>query len=170
MNSQLIKRFIVYAIILLILQIPLLHNWVINGVAFPFPYIGFIILLPHFLGRSGQMITAFAVGLVVDIFSNTPGMHASMSVLIAYTRNNWLSVVTDVSDEDLELSVHHLGWIGMLLFVWPMVFVHHLGIFVLENEGVSDFLRVLAKSFWSSLLSFSIIMVAAIVAIRPKLR
>lgn len=170
MISTDLRRILIYLVLLVVIQVPLLQNWVLFGTAFPFPYIGFILLFPHRVMRSWHMIIAFLVGLLVDVFSNTPGMHAASSVAIAYSRNFWLSLATDVSDEDLDISIQHLKIFRFLFFVMPLVFFHHILLFLLENEGFTGFLRVLSKAFWSSIISSSIIVLAAIIAVRRKQR
>lgn len=170
MISADIRRILIYFLILVVVQIPLLQNWVLFKTAFPFPYIGFILLLPFAIARSWHMVVAFLIGLIIDIFSNTPGMHAAASVAVAYGRNAWLSVATDVGDEDLDITIQHLKILRFLFFIIPLIFIHHLFLFILENEGVSGFLRILSKSFWSALLSSSIVILAAMVAVRRKQR
>ncbi len=164
------RRILIYFLILVVLQIPLLQNWVLFKIAFPFPYVGFILLLPFSSPRSGHMVIAFFIGLLMDIFSSTPGMHAAACVAVAYGRNAWLAVATDVADEDLDITIQHLGILRFLFFIIPLILVHHLFLFILENEGVSGFLRILSKSFWSTLLSSSIVTLAAMVAVRRKQR
>lgn len=164
------NRLFVYCLMLVVLQIPLLHNWTVMGVAFPFPYIGFIILFPHTISRSWLMILAFLVGLLIDVFSNTPGMHAALSVLVAYLRMNWLGIFADLADEDLDISVGFLGILRMIFYCLGLIFVHHVLLFILENEGISGFLVLLNKSFWSAILSLVLVLMATFVAVRPKKR
>ena len=168
MNSDFIRRIVIYAVLLVILQIPMLRNWTVYGVAFPFPYIGLIILLPQFVSRSWHMVLAFFLGLIVDVFSNTPGMHAAASVFIAYRKHAWLGVSADQLYVDFDISVQSLGLARFVIFCMPLILVHHIMLFVLENEGFGDFIWTLNKAFWSSLLSFSIMLLTALAAIRTK--
>ncbi|MCB0652957.1 MAG: hypothetical protein KDC85_16885 [Saprospiraceae bacterium] len=53
----------------------------------------FIILMPFGTSRPLQLFLAFALGLFVDIFYESPGIHASAAVFTAYIRPlilNWL--------------------------------------------------------------------------------
>ena len=61
---------------------------VLNGIDYlqwgtPFLFILFIINLPTDMNRIPLLVTAFLTGLVVDVFSSTPGIHSTACVLIA---------------------------------------------------------------------------------------
>jgi len=96
------------------------------------------------------------------LFSNTPGLHASASVFIAFTRLSWLGVVDDTSEEELDLTTAVLGVRRFTFYIFPLIFLHHALVFVLENEGLRWFWMLLGKTFWSSLYSFVIILIVAL--------
>jgi hypothetical protein len=147
----------------------MIHNWVLFELAFPFQYIGLIILLPHLTQRALVLWLAFFLGLLVDVFSNTPGIHSGATVFIGFARLRWLQVVDDTAPEELDLTLSSLGWVRFALYIFPLIFVHHAIVFILENEGLSWFLHLLAKIFWSSIFSFAIIWLVAMY-IAPKKR
>lgn len=161
MNSTLI-RILIYVLVFVIIQIPMLHGWVLFDQAFPFQYIGLILLLPHRLTKSAVLWIAFALGLIIDLFSNTPGLHASASVFIAFIRLSWLGVVDDTSEEELDLTTAVLGVRRFTFYIFPLIFLHHALVFILENEGLRWFWMLLGKIFWSSLYSFVIILIVAL--------
>lgn len=169
MNSEWIRRLVLYVLFLLVIQVPLLHDWVFAGVAFPFPYVGFLLLMPLSMGRVGLLIMAFCIGLVMDIFSSTPGMHASASVTVAFFRMSWFGVVIDVNDDDADMTLSHLRWANFTLALLPLIFVHHFILFALENEGFSRFWRLLGHSFWSAVLSYVLVLLVAML-VNPKKR
>ena len=145
------------------MQIPLLHNWVLYHLAFPFPYIGFILLLPQTTNRSWSMFISFSIGLIMDIFSNTPGIHSSSAVLVSYLRTPWLGASTNGDNKKLDLTISSLGLHKFSLFVFPLILVHHFMLFTLENEGFKWIGTLLAKVFWSSVFSYGLICLVTIV-------
>lgn len=161
-----IGRWAILVVILVVFQVPMLHNWVVMSVAFPFQYIGLILLLPHRMGRGWVMLLAFVLGLIIDIFSNTPGMHASCSVLIAFGRQNWFGFVADLTDEDVEISLNYLSVVRFAVYCLPLIFIHHLLLFTFENEGFGRFLLVLRNAFWSTWLSFSVVLISTMLITR----
>lgn len=162
-----IKEQILNLILLLLVQLPLVHRITLFDRAFAFFYVGFLILLPRTFSRSYLMVIGFFTGLLVDIFTNTPGIHASASVFILFSRNFWLSVVTDDAQEITNLNVASLKKSGFLYFIFPLVFVHHFLIFIIENGGFHLFGMVMSKAFFSSIFSTTVIFVINFI-ITPK--
>lgn len=162
-----IKEQILNLILLLLVQLPLVHRITLFDRAFAFFYVGFLILLPRTFSRSYLMVIGFFAGLLVDIFTNTPGIHASASVFILFSRNFWLSVVTDDAQEITNLNVASLKKSGFLYFIFPLVFVHHFLIFIIENGGFHLFGMVMSKAFFSSIFSTTVIFVINFI-ITPK--
>lgn len=148
-----IKEQILNLILLLLVQLPLVHRITLFDKAFGFFYVGFLILLPRTISRSYLMIIGFFSGLLVDIFTNTPGIHASASVFVLFIRNFWLNATNDDAQEITNLNVASLKKTGFLYFIFPLVFVHHFLIFVIENGGFHLFGTVLSKIFFSSVFS-----------------
>ncbi len=154
-----IREQIFNLISMLLIQLPLLYRVTLGDKAFGFFYIGFILLLPWTLSRNYIMLIGFFSGLLVDVFSNTPGIHAGACVFIAFIRTGWLRMVNDDTEELINLNHVSLRKRGLLAYALPLVFIHHLIIFVLENGGFQLFGFLMSKVFFSSLFSFTIIFV-----------
>ena len=71
---------------LILLQVLILNNVHIAGVATPFLYVYFILKFNSGTSRNELMVWGFCMGLAIDIFSNTPGMNAAATVLLAFLR------------------------------------------------------------------------------------
>lgn len=152
-----IKEQIFNLIFLLLLQLPLIHRVVLFDKAFGFFYVGFLLLLPAGLSRSYLMLIGFLTGLLVDVFTDTLGMHALSCVFILFIRNFWLSIINDDWMELGNLNVSSLRRIGFLTYVFPLVFVHHLVLFSVENGGLHLFGMLMNKVLLSALFSTTII-------------
>lgn len=152
-----VKEQIQNLIILLMLQLPLIHRITLFDKAFGFFYVGFLLLLPTTLSRSRLMLIAFGAGLLVDVFSDTPGIHAGASVFIMFIRDFWLHIVNDDSKELINVNMTSLKKGGFVYFLYPLVFIHHFLIFSLENGGLHHFGALLEKVIFSSIFSFIII-------------
>ena len=73
-------------ICLVLLQVLILNNVHIAGYATPFLYIYLILKFESDVSRNTLMLWAFFLGLTVDVFSDTPGMNAAATVLLAFLR------------------------------------------------------------------------------------
>lgn len=154
-----IREQILNLILLLMVQLPLIHRVVLFNKGYGFFYVGFLILLPRTWSRSYLMLIGFIAGLLVDSFTNTPGVHAASSVFIMFIRNFWLSIVNDDAQEIINLNIRTLRKTGFIIFVFPLVFVHHLMMFWIENGGIHMFGMVLSKTFFSAIFSMSVIFI-----------
>lgn len=163
-----IKEQILNLLFLLVVQLPLVHRITLFDRAFAFFYVGFLLLLPRTLSRSYLMVVGFFSGLLVDIFTDTPGIHASASVFILFIRNFWLSIIVDDPQEAINLNIFTLKKTNFLFFVFPLVFIHHFTIFFIENGGFHSFGLVVSKVFFSAVFSTVIISIVNFVVASKK--
>lgn len=143
--------------VFLIIQIPLLYKAILFDKAFSFFYVGFVLLLPFGLNRSWTMVIGFFAGLIIDVFSNTPGIHASACVLIAFFKDYWYDLIMGNSDDDIYLDWNELKVWGSIKYILPLIFLHHSMIFTIENGGFSSFGFLFSKIMLSSIYSFTIV-------------
>src|SRR5690625_9365 len=73
-------------IILLAIQTLIMNNIHLFGYSSPFIYIIFLIGFPLNTNKNLLIVLGFLLGLSMDIYSNTGGVHAGACVLIAYLR------------------------------------------------------------------------------------
>lgn len=159
MNRIDINQQIRNLIFFLIIQIPFLYKFVLFNTAFGFFYIGFVLLLPLSLPAGIAMAAGFFAGLVVDVFSSTPGIHASACVLIGFIRVFWFtSSVDDDLDENQNVSWNNLGLWGAFKYFTPLIFIHLLVVFLVENGGFYSgmFSRVFYSTVYTSVLVMAI--------------
>ena len=96
---------------LVLLQVLVFNQMHVGGYATPFFYIYFILKFNSRIGRNTLMLWAFALGLAVDMFSNTPGMNAAAATCLAFFRGPLMRLVTlrDM-DEGFRPGVKALGF------------------------------------------------------------
>lgn len=150
----------IFSFILLVLaQVLILNNIQFLGFINPYIYILFIISLPVRLPRWLSLILGFSMGLVIDVFSNTLGMHAFASVLIAYARSFVIQLFTSIDEGNNPIpSFHSFGVGAYVKYVFVMVLLHHSALFFLEAFSLTNFWLVLFKTLLSSAISILIIL------------
>ena len=118
---------------LVLLQVLILNNVHIAGYATPFLYIYLILKFESDVPRNVLMLWAFFLGLSVDIFSDTPGMNASATVLLAFLRPVFLRlfVPRDTLDS-LIPSIRTMGGFPFLKYLIVSAFVHHAMLLAIE--------------------------------------
>ena len=91
---NIISRNIFRFIFLILLQVLILNNMNFSGFVNPYLYILFVLLLPFETPRWFLIFTSFLLGLSIDIFSDSLGMHAFASVSIAFLRPYVLNFIS----------------------------------------------------------------------------
>lgn len=136
-------------------QILFLKNLALFGVAFVFVYLLGILVLPISIKTTPLLLIAFILGLSVDVFYETIGMHAAAATMLAFVRPLWLRATSPTGGyvDTEEPSLNEMGLVWFLTYSIPLIFVYSLVFFTADQWGTSGFLGVLNKSLFSSILT-----------------
>ena len=141
----------------------LLQVWVFNqihlfGVATPLIYLYFILSLPFSLNRNLIVFLSFILGLSIDIFSYTLGMHALAATVAGFSRNFSIKLFTprDLPNEYIP-NIRNLGFYSFLRYAGFIVLLHHIVYFSIESLSVFDPLGLLLKTVGSFILTMIVI-------------
>jgi rod shape-determining protein MreD len=122
----------------------------------------FIITLPLNINRSLLLFLAFVLGLSIDIFSNTLGVHAFATVFVAFFREYIIKLILP-RDDNYDLTIPSMISFGQSQFVKyavMMVLIHHIVLFVVEAFSLQNFwflvLRILLNSAFTLILLLGI--------------
>lgn len=155
-----ILRLTIIFILLLLLQILLFNNIEFSGYINPYVYIMFILLIPVEIPSWLLLLLSFSTGLVIDIFSGTPGMHCSATLLAGFSRPFVLRIISprDGYEPGQDPSMIIYGFRWFLTYASIIVLVHHTALFYLEVFRFTDFFRTLLRVLISSLFSLTFIL------------
>ncbi|MGJ8664788.1 MAG: rod shape-determining protein MreD [Patiriisocius sp.] len=143
---------------LLLLQVTLLNHVNFLGYINPYIYLIFILIFP-FTGNKGLLIfLSFLLGLGIDIFSDSGGVHAAASVFVAYIRPFVLKFSFGVSYEFNMVKLNKVPIAERLVYISIIVVTHHLILFILEIFSVSHILLIVKSTLFSSIFSIILIM------------
>ena len=152
---------------LVLLQVLILNNVHIAGYATPFLYIYLILKFESDVPRNVLMLWAFFLGLTIDILSDTPGMNAAATVMLAFLRPVFLRLFVPRDTLDgLVPAVHTMGVASFLKYLIVSVFVHHGMLLTIEFFSFAHIGTLLLRIVASTLLTVTCIM--AIEGIRKK--
>ena len=159
MNKNLLGNIIRF-VFLVFAQIYIFNKIQVSGYINPQVYVMFILMLPFEIAGFWLLFLAFMMGLTIDFFQHTPGIHAAASVTLAFLRPGTIRLVG--KKEDLEPwqypNVRDSGSLWFLAYSFILVFVHHLILFYLEVFRFSEFFTTLLKVLVNAALSTMIIM------------
>ena len=74
----------------------------------PYLYIFLIIYFPLKTNRSIFILTAFIIGLAIDFFSDTHGIHAAACLCIAYYRTDYLKIFFGIAYQHQVVKFKYL--------------------------------------------------------------
>lgn len=148
-----------------LLQVLVLNHIHVAGYATPFLYVYFILKFNTGVSRNELMLWAFFMGLLIDIFSNTPGVNAAASVLLAFMRPLVFGLfsVRDTFD-DVEPGFKNIGVGSFVKYAITGVLFHHAALLTIETFSFGDWPFLLLKIAMSSL--FTVLCILGIEGIR----
>ncbi len=136
-------RYVLYVLI----HVFIVSRLVLFDTGWCFYYLGFVLFLPIGTPLVVQLLLGFGMGLTMDIFYDTGGLHAAAAVLLAFVRPAVLRLLRprDGYDAADAVNVHDMGPAWFLTYLGTLVLVHHLAFFLLELGSFRHFGLTLEK-------------------------
>jgi rod shape-determining protein MreD len=153
-----IIRNIIRFILLVLVQVLIIKNLELGRFINPFLYVLFIIILPFETPKWLLLLSGFVLGITIDMFYDTAGMHAAACVAMAYVRPGILKLFSprDGYEIGTQPTIQYLGIPWFLSYSGILIVLHHLVLFYIEifrfSELLSTFLRVIISSVFTLLL------------------
>lgn len=146
-------------VLVMILQVLLFDQLQLWGACHPYIYILCLLMLPITLPHNVDMVIGAAVGLIMDIFCNSLGIHMAACILIMFIRPYLLGgIVNDKDRLNEQITLHTLGLEAMVKYVAILVVIHHFTVFVLAAWSWAHILFVLIETLVSSVVTILVIM------------
>lgn len=168
MNSTLLLNILRF-ILLLTVQIVIFNNMTFLGFILPLPYMLFLILYPVNSNRAGLLVSSFLLGLMMDLFSNSGGIHATACVVLAYYRPYIFKFAFGVSYEYQTIKLNESLTPERFTFILLAVVLHHFTLFILEAFQVSFILDIFLRTLLSTVFTI-ISCIIIIYLIKPNKR
>lgn len=149
---------------LVIVQVLLFNHICWLGVATPFLYVYLLLIIDRDVDRNALMLIAFLLGFSVDVFSNTFGVNAAASVLLAFLRP-WLirSFTPREEFDNFEPGIKAMGIWPFVRYAFLAVLLHHTALFLLEAFSLAHVGYLLLRIFGSTLVTLLLVMVVELV-------
>lgn len=161
MNKSVIS-YIFQFIVLVSLQVLAFNRVALFGYATPFLFLYFILKLPTTLSPNWTMTLSFLMGLIIDIFSNTPGMYALASVSVAFVRRTFIALVLQRGNEEVSLIPSFRSFGSGYFSVYAICIIFLFCILLFTVEAFSFFspfilvMRILSSTLLTSVLILSL--------------
>jgi len=124
---------------------------------------------PHWL----TMLLGFMVGITMDLFSNTPGVHASACVVLGYVRPYLLNLFFQQNIKELGDTVptlFRMGFRSFLLYILFALVIHHCYYYIIQIWSFKNILLIVYKTILSTLLSIILIILSQLIFAKKEIR
>jgi rod shape-determining protein MreD len=152
MNNDFTKNSLRF-VLLILAQVLIFNHINFLGFINPYPYVLFILLFPIGDNRTLLIILSFFLGITLDMFSNSGGMHAAASLVMAYSRPWVLRSVFGVAYEYNTIRITNISFTERFIYIITLVLIHHFVLFLLETFNVSDILYIFKKTLFSGIFT-----------------
>ncbi|MCS7004678.1 MAG: Rod shape-determining protein MreD [Cytophagales bacterium] len=161
MSNPSLLAYIIHFLLYVSFQVVIIRHTNLGGWAFCFPYLGYLMMLPFNIGQVTIMLTGFLLGIIVDIFYNSLGIHAAATVLVAYLRKYFINLNTPIGGYDVGMAptIKSMGFRWFLIYALLILFVHHLTLLLIEASNFALIWYSLGKTIGSVLFTFGVLII-----------
>lgn len=167
------RLILIYSIrfVLMVLLQTLVFNQLEIGLGIhPMIYPMFIMLLPFNTNPVLLLLIAFVMGISIDVFSNTGGLHASSLLVFALFRPIIFKAFSprDGYDSSKEGSVYEMGHLWFFYCFGILLLIHHLWFFFMEVFKFSELFYVFRKLLFTLPVSYLLVILLQFLFLKRK--
>ena len=145
-------------ILVMVLQVLLFDQLQLWGACHPYIYLLCLLMMPITLPPIADMLIGGIIGLIMDMFCNSLGVHTASCILIMFLRPYLLGVILNDKDRlNEQVSLRSIGMEAFIKYVVIMVVVHHLTVFSLAAWSWYHIGFVLLETVVSSVITILVI-------------
>ncbi|MCW3077593.1 MAG: rod shape-determining protein MreD [Bacteroidetes bacterium] len=144
---------------LILLQVLIVQHIQLGTYIILLPYTLVIILLPFETPKMLLLLTSFILGVIIDFFFDSSGLHASACTIMGFSRYYVLKFISprEGYDAGVQPCVEDMGLAWFLSYAGTLIFIHHLFFFYMEVFRFSEFFRILLRVILSTIGTFGLI-------------
>lgn len=154
---------------LVLLQGLVLNNVYAFDYAATYLYVMFILLLPVEYNKIVVMLLAFALGLSIDLFSSSWGVHTFSTVFLAYLRPFILRFFAprDGYEFNSKPNWSTRGFSWFVTYASVVIFLHHFLVHLIEAFRFSELFAVFGRTFASTVFTLVLVLLAQLLTYKP---
>ena len=148
-------------IVVLLLQGLVFNHISVGAYIYPAFYVYFILLLPYETKGWVLLLSSFFLGLGVDFFSNSLGLHAAAAVSMAFFHPMVIRLLTSGKDYEILQSpgIKTSGFSWFMFYSLILIVIHHTMLFFLEVFTFMEFRQTLLRILLSSMATLFLVLI-----------
>ncbi|GGK11248.1 rod shape-determining protein MreD [Yeosuana aromativorans] len=161
--NNVLYRNITRFVVLVLVQVLVLNQINFLGYINPYIYILFVFLYPVKNSRTLFILLSFVLGLCIDLFLDSGGIHAAACVTIAYIRPVVLKFCFGTVYEYQTIKFDNVEFGSKLMYITILTVIHHFILFSLEIFNISKIILILQKTLFSSIFTIILCILVTII-------
>jgi len=156
-------------IVLVLVQVLILNKINLFGHLNPMVYIVWVFLFPIRKNKTTFLLLSFLLGLTIDFFSDSGGIHAAATLFIAFNRLSILQFILGKTDFDyLLFNLRSIAFSKALFYIAISTLIHHTIVFSLEYFSFNEFSTIIYNTFLTTIFTVFIILLGIIFFTKKK--
>jgi cell shape-determining protein MreD len=141
------------------MQVLIIQNINLSGYVILLPYVLIILMMSFETPKLLVLFVSFLLGVCVDYFYDSSGIHASACSIMGFARYYVLKYIAprDGYDVGVRPTIEDMGLEWFLRYAGTLVLIHHVFLFYLEIFRFSEFFSTLLRVLLSSIGTMIII-------------
>lgn len=154
--------------LVLFLQLFLFNKMQIWSYVLPAFFLHFLLMLPINASAGVRLLSAFALGLLLDVFSHTMGLHTAAILPVAFVQPSLLRLIKMPREVDVSLSptLALLGGSAYTLYAGLLIFLYHLLFFMLDAFSLSYIVGHLYMVAVNTIITYITVIAAQLIIYR----
>ncbi|AWX43991.1 hypothetical protein HME9304_00990 [Flagellimonas maritima] len=152
MNSTIALNILRF-ILLVLTQVLIFNTLNFLGFINPLIYVIFLYWYPIKGNRGLFLVTAFLLGFMIDVFSDTMALHAFATLTVAYIRPIIMRFCFGVNYEFQNFSFKNTTKVQRITFLGLLILIHQVVFFSLEMLSITHILLILKKVFATGIVT-----------------
>ncbi len=146
---------------LILIQVFVLDHVELFGLASPYLYVLFVLVLPFEVPGSLLLFSSFAMGLIIDALSGTWGLHTIPLVFIAFLRPFFIRLITRKDEFNLNTSpgIDEMGFRNFYIYTLSLLFIHHSILYLIDFFTLENPMLMLKSILMSTLFTMILIFI-----------
>ena len=162
-------QFVFLFVFLLFLQVFVLNNIQFLGYVNPYLYIIFVFFYPLDSNRFSFLFSAFMLGLCVDFFSDSGGIHAFSILFIAYIRLFFVRIFFKKTSIDFPFFNLYTEPFGKVFnYIVVLTLIHHFILFSFANFSLQNIEQIFINTFLSGIFTLVLFFLGAFILRKEK--
>ena len=153
-----LQRLLLF-LLLVLAQVLVLGHIELFGCATPLLYVYFAIMFPRSYPKWAVLLWSFALGLTVDMFTNTPGLAAAAMTMVGCLQPYLLELFLPRDAEpNIKASAATLGFGNFFLLALLLTLIYCIAFFMLQAFRIYDWQQLLSNIGGSTALTLVLIL------------